>query len=93
MFSMLKFRTMQPDAESIQHQVENEQAGPIFKNRRDPRITRFGRLLRKTSLDETPQLLNVLLGQMSLVGPRPPPVHEVAHSAPGIAAAWRSCRA
>ena len=76
-FLMFKFRTMPPEAEKIQHEVENEQEGPIFKNRRDPRITRLGRLLRKTSLDETPQLLNVLLGQMSLVGPRPPAVQEV----------------
>ena len=76
-FLMFKFRTMLPEAEKIQHEVENEQEGPIFKNRRDPRITRLGRLLRKTSLDETPQLLNVLLGQMSLVGPRPPAVQEV----------------
>jgi lipopolysaccharide/colanic/teichoic acid biosynthesis glycosyltransferase len=71
-FRMFKFRTMQPEAEKIQRHVENELDGPIFKNRRDPRITSFGRLLRKTSLDETPQLLNVLLG------PRPLPVHEVA---------------
>ena len=77
-FWMLKFRTMRPDADRIQQQVKNELAGPVFKNRRDPRITRFGRFLRKTSLDETPQLLNVLLGEMSLVGPRPLPVHEVA---------------
>ncbi len=77
-FTMIKFRTMQSDAEKIQHQVENEHEGPIFKNRLDPRVTFIGRLLRKTSLDETPQLLNVLLGQMSLVGPRPPSVQEVA---------------
>ncbi len=75
---MLKFRTMRPAAEVMQHHVANEKEGPIFKNRRDPRITSLGRILRKTSLDETPQLLNVLLGQMSLVGPRPLPVHEVA---------------
>ena len=77
-FLMFKFRTMVADAARRKHEVPNEQDGPIFKNRRDPRITRVGRLLRKTSLDETPQLFNVLLGRMSLVGPRPLPVEEVA---------------
>ncbi len=77
-FPMLKFRTMAPDAARRQHEVRNEKDGPIFKNRRDPRITRIGGFLRRTSLDETPQLFNVLLGQMSLVGPRPLPVPEVA---------------
>lgn len=78
LFTMIKFRTMRPDADMLQRHVANEKEGPIFKNRRDPRVTGIGRLLRKTSLDETPQLLNVLLGQMSLVGPRPLPVREVA---------------
>jgi lipopolysaccharide/colanic/teichoic acid biosynthesis glycosyltransferase len=78
-FRMWKFRTMRLDADRIQHTVANEVGGPVFKNRRDPRITRFGRLLRKTSLDETPQLVSVLLGAMSLVGPRPLPIHEVAN--------------
>lgn len=77
-FWMLKFRTMVLDAARRRHEVPNEQDGPIFKNRRDPRVTRIGRWLRKTSLDETPQLLSVLLGQMSLVGPRPPLGEEVA---------------
>jgi lipopolysaccharide/colanic/teichoic acid biosynthesis glycosyltransferase len=77
-FLMFKFRTMIPDAARRKHDVKNEKDGPIFKNRRDPRITRFGRLLRKTSLDETPQLFHVLFGWMSLVGPRPLPVEEVA---------------
>lgn len=77
-FRMAKFRTMVVDAEARQAAVRNEQAGPVFKNRRDPRVTRFGALLRKTSLDEIPQLLNVVLGQMSLVGPRPPIAGEVA---------------
>ncbi len=77
-FWMIKFRTMIVDAEKKQAAIRNEKDGPIFKNRRDPRITAFGALLRSTSLDETPQLLNVLLGQMSLVGPRPPIAQEVA---------------
>jgi len=76
-FWMAKFRTMVVDAERSQGRVENEKDGPIFKNRRDPRITRIGRFLRSTSLDETPQLINVLLGQMSMVGPRPPIAKEV----------------
>jgi lipopolysaccharide/colanic/teichoic acid biosynthesis glycosyltransferase len=77
-FRMWKFRTMRLDAEKIKHTVTNEASGPVFKNRRDPRITRLGRFLRKTSLDETPQLFNILLGHMSLVGPRPLVVPEVA---------------
>ncbi|MBN1589674.1 MAG: sugar transferase [Pirellulales bacterium] len=81
-FRMLKFRTMTIDAEARRGEVENEKDGPIFKNRNDARITRLGRLLRCTSLDETPQLLNVLLGQMSLVGPRPPIGEEVAEYEP-----------
>ncbi|HLA85537.1 MAG TPA: sugar transferase [Thermoguttaceae bacterium] len=81
-FTMLKFRTMTPDAESRRGEVENEKDGPIFKNRRDARVTRLGRLLRSTSLDETPQLFNVLLGRMSLVGPRPPIGEEVAEYEP-----------
>ena len=79
---MLKFRTMAIDANRRQHEVANEKDGPIFKNRCDPRITRLGRILRKTSLDETPQLFHVLLGQMSLVGPRPLPVQETAQFQP-----------
>jgi len=77
-FVMYKFRTMSPGAEGRQDQVPNEQDGPIFKNRRDPRVTRLGRFLRRTSIDELPQLFNVLRGQMSLVGPRPPIGREVA---------------
>jgi lipopolysaccharide/colanic/teichoic acid biosynthesis glycosyltransferase len=76
-FRMFKFRTMVLDATRVQHLIVNEQAGPVFKNRRDPRITRVGRWLRSTSIDELPQLINVLLGQMSLVGPRPPVPAEV----------------
>lgn len=76
-FPMFKFRTMRLDAEKVRHLVTNEKDGPIFKNRRDPRITRVGRFLRSTSIDEMPQLFNVLAGHMSLVGPRPPLASEV----------------
>lgn len=81
-FVMYKFRTMALDAETSRDRVANEHVGPIFKNRRDPRITRIGRILRKTSLDETPQLFNVLAGHMALVGPRPPLASEVARYQP-----------
>ena len=79
---MPKFRTMRLDAEQLQHVVVNEKDGPIFKNRRDPRITRIGRFLRSASIDEMPQLFNVLLGSMSLVGPRPPVAREVVQYEP-----------
>ena len=71
-FTIYKFRTMIADAEGIQAQLlaQNEMTGPVFKIKEDPRITRLGRALRKTSIDELPQLFNVLKGQMSLVGPR-----------------------
>ena len=77
-FRMIKFRTMVADAEAQLEAIEhlNEKQGPIFKIRRDPRITPIGRILRKFSLDELPQLLNVLLGDMSLVGPRPLSVRD-----------------
>jgi lipopolysaccharide/colanic/teichoic acid biosynthesis glycosyltransferase len=81
-FAMYKFRTMVVDAEQRRHEVHNEKSGPVFKNRRDPRITRIGRILRKTSIDETPQLFSVLAGHMSLVGPRPPLASEVARYEP-----------
>jgi exopolysaccharide biosynthesis polyprenyl glycosylphosphotransferase len=72
-FTMLKFRTMRAGADALQATLEarNEADGPLFKIRDDPRVTRVGRLLRRLSLDEMPQVLNVLRGQMSLVGPRP----------------------
>jgi lipopolysaccharide/colanic/teichoic acid biosynthesis glycosyltransferase len=81
-FRMWKFRTMRLDADKLQHLVKNEASGPVFKNRRDPRITLLGRFLRKFSIDETPQLFAVLAGQMSLVGPRPLPLHEMANAKP-----------
>ena len=79
-FRMYKFRTMVPDAEKLQEKFEshNEAQGPVFKIHNDPRITSFGRMLRKTSLDELPQFLNVLSGEMSLVGPRPLPKRDVS---------------
>lgn len=79
LFRMYKFRTMVIDAEALQATLEgrNEASGPVFKIRDDPRITRVGRFLRKTSLDELPQLWNVLRGDMSLVGPRPMATRDV----------------
>lgn len=79
-FMMYKFRTMWKDAEARQHEFEqhNEMSGPVFKIKDDPRITPIGRFLRRTSLDELPQLWNVLAGSMSLVGPRPLPERDVA---------------
>lgn len=79
-FTMWKFRTMVADAETRKAQLSgaNESEGPMFKMRRDPRVTRIGQALRRTSIDELPQLLNVLRGDMSLVGPRPPLPEEVS---------------
>jgi exopolysaccharide biosynthesis polyprenyl glycosylphosphotransferase len=79
-FGMFKFRTMFVDAETRQSELEatNEATGPLFKIRRDPRVTRVGRLLRRYSIDEIPNLLNVLRGEMSLVGPRPLPLRDNA---------------
>lgn len=77
-FTMLKFRSMRPDAEQARESLENrnEMTGPAFKLRDDPRVTPLGRFLRRHSLDELPQLWNVLRGEMSLVGPRPLPTEE-----------------
>jgi exopolysaccharide biosynthesis polyprenyl glycosylphosphotransferase len=79
LFRMYKFRTMVADAEALQEALEdrNAAAGPVFKIAHDPRITPIGRVLRRTSIDELPQLVNVLIGNMSLVGPRPMPTREV----------------
>jgi exopolysaccharide biosynthesis polyprenyl glycosylphosphotransferase len=78
-FRMFKFRTMVTNAEALQAQLEdqNEAGGPVFKMKDDPRVTKVGKFLRKTSLDELPQLFNVLLGDLSLVGPRPLPLRDV----------------
>jgi len=79
LFWLYKFRTMCPDAEEQLNELlsQNQMDGPVFKIKDDPRITRVGRFLRKTSLDELPQLLNVLRGDMSIVGPRPALPREV----------------
>ena len=86
-FPVFKFRSMFTDAEERLHTVlaANERTGPVFKIKRDPRITRCGRWLRRCSVDEVPQLLNVLRGEMSLVGPRPALPREVALYTPAQA--------
>jgi exopolysaccharide biosynthesis polyprenyl glycosylphosphotransferase len=101
-FTIYKFRTMVTDAEQRKHELEsmNEMTGPVFKVSKDPRITPFGRFLRKYSIDELPQLYNVVRGEMSLVGPRPLPVdevkrfHDLAHRRrlsvkPGLTCLWQ----
>jgi exopolysaccharide biosynthesis polyprenyl glycosylphosphotransferase len=101
-FTILKFRTMTTNAEQLKHELAamNEMSGPVFKVTNDPRVTPAGKWLRKFSLDELPQLFNVLRGEMSLVGPRPLPVDEVkrfndlAHRRrlsvkPGITCLWQ----
>ena len=77
-FKFYKFRSMCPNAEAKLNDLleQNEMDGPVFKIKDDPRITRVGKFIRKTSIDELPQLINVLKGEMSLVGPRPLPVYE-----------------
>lgn len=83
-FQMLKFRTMVENAEALKAQLAslNEVDGPVFKMKKDPRITPIGRILRKFSIDELPQLINVLRGDMSVVGPRPPLPNEVSKYEP-----------
>ena len=100
-FKFYKFRSMVPNAESMLDSLlkDNEVDGPAFKMKDDPRVTRFGRFIRRTSIDELPQLWNVLKGDMSLVGPRPPLPREVAqynecqHNrlaiTPGITCYWQ----
>lgn len=100
-FSCLKFRTMVENAEALRVRLENqnEQSGPVFKIKNDPRVTKVGRFLRKTSLDELPQFFNVLKGEMSIVGPRPPIPSEVQQyqrwqrrrlsMKPGITCIWQ----
>lgn len=79
-FNMLKFRSMVTNAEELKAKLEklNEMSGPVFKMKNDPRVTRIGRFIRKYSIDELPQFINVLRGDMSIVGPRPPVAPEVA---------------
>lgn len=79
-FKLYKFRSMYVNAEAMLDSLlnQNEMSGPAFKIKDDPRITRIGRFIRKTSIDELPQLVNVLRGEMSIVGPRPPLPREVA---------------
>jgi exopolysaccharide biosynthesis polyprenyl glycosylphosphotransferase len=83
-FFMLKFRSMVANAEELKMKLlaDNEQNGPVFKIKKDPRITTVGRFIRKFSVDELPQLINVLRGEMSVVGPRPPVPSEVAQYEP-----------
>ena len=100
-FKMLKFRSMHVDAEARLESLRalNEVSGPVFKMRNDPRVTRVGRFIRRTSLDELPQFLNVLSGEMSIVGPRPPVPAEVKQYQrwqrrrlsvkPGITCTWQ----
>ncbi len=76
-FRILKFRSMYVNADQMTVDLRNDHEGPVFKMTNDPRITKVGNILRKTSVDELPQLVNILKGEMSLVGPRPLPVHEV----------------
>ena len=102
-FTMYKFRTMVKNAAALRDEMEkyNELDGPAFKMKNDPRITRVGRFLRRTSLDELPQLFNVLKGDMSLVGPRPLPTYESEKCSeeqlqrllvkPGITCYWQVC--
>lgn len=100
-FKFYKFRSMVPNAEAKLHEIlkQNEMDGPVFKMKNDPRITRVGRFIRKTSIDELPQLINILKGDMSIVGPRPALPREVAqyteyemqrlYVTPGLTCYWQ----
>lgn len=100
-FKMFKFRSMQVNASKMREELGqfNELDGPAFKMKEDPRITKIGAFIRKTSIDELPQLLNVLIGNMTLVGPRPLPTYETAEcneyqlqrllAKPGITCYWQ----
>ena len=83
-FEMYKFRSMCPDADKHLEELmdKNEMSGPAFKMKDDPRITKVGKFLRKTSIDELPQLINIIRGDMSIIGPRPPLVWEVEEYTP-----------
>ena len=84
LFRMYKFRSMVVSGETLMDGLidKNDVSGPMFKMKADPRVTKVGRIIRKTSIDELPQLINVLKGDMSLVGPRPPLIKEVARYSP-----------
>ena len=100
-FHMYKFRSMTANADQIIKELrhKNEVSGPIFKMKNDPRVTPFGQFLRKYSLDELPQIINVLKGEMSLVGPRPFPIDQIEKEdlrqlkrlevRPGITGLWQ----
>ena len=102
-FRMHKFRSMCDGAERMKKKLleQNEMNGPAFKMENDPRITKVGRFIRKTSIDELPQLINILEGSMSVVGPRPPLGHEVMQYddfamrrlavKPGLTCYWQCC--
>ena len=101
LFRFYKFRSMVPHAESMQKELmdQNEMKGPVFKMKRDPRVTRVGRIIRRTNIDELPQLINILRGDMSIVGPRPALPREVAqytdyqrqrlYVTPGLTCYWQ----